>query len=122
MNPGSGEWPAAFPLTAGGGVEEGLLVLSQSGIEGRTTGSRRRCTSTGCPGWFIGVSWETGQVMFPCSQGWRYDPSDRSVRITSGDISARVVSPRPLGVRPLPRDQWPPRSALRTRKGWRVEP
>ena len=57
-----GVWPAEFTLVEGGRVQEGPLVLSRSGdIEGRTTGSRRRCLSTGRPGWFIGVSWETGR-------------------------------------------------------------
>jgi hypothetical protein len=117
-----GSWPAEMPVSADGRVEEGLVVWSQSGtIEGRTTGSRRRCSSTGCPGWFIGVSWETGQRFFPCSQGWRYDPADRSVRIVGGgEISARVVSPPPLGTPPLPRGQWPPRELLANGAGWRV--
>lgn len=114
-------WPSDFPLTADGAVEEGLSVFRQSGeIEGRTTGSRRRCTSTDCPGWFIGVKWETGQMMFVCSQGWTYFPDERVVRITKGgEISARFISPKPLGVDPLPRDQWPRRASL-TGKGWRV--
>jgi hypothetical protein len=114
-------WPSAFPVTIEGGVEEGLVVLSRTeGIEGRTTGSRRRCSSANCPGWFIGVKWETGQMMYLCSQGWTYDPTTTTVRITGGgEISARVVSPKPLGPPPLPRHQWPPRSAL-TGKGWRI--
>ena len=116
-------WPAEFPLQADGTIEEGLVVRSRSGtIEGRTTGSRRRCISTGCPGWFIGVRWETGQLLYPCSQGWRYFPDERRVRITAGgEISARVVSPAPLGTPPLPRELWPPRSTL-TGRGWRVKP
>jgi hypothetical protein len=114
-------WPGDFPLKADGAIEEGLLVLSRSGgIEGRTTGSRRRCSSDGCPGWFIGVKWETGQMMYACSEGWTYDRSDRSVRITGGgEISARVVSPTPLGTPPLTRDEWPPRTSLNG-KGWRM--
>jgi hypothetical protein len=114
-------WPDGFRVTAEGGVEEGLVVRSRSGtIEGRTTGSRRPCLSIGCPGWFIGVRWETGQMMYPCSEGWTYDPRARLVRITGGgEISARVVSPRPLGVPPLPPEQWPPRESL-TGKGWRM--
>ena len=116
-------WPADFPLRDDGTVEEGLVVRSQSGtIEGRTTGSRRRCISTGCPGWFIGVRWQTGQLMYPCSEGWRYFPDERVVRITGGgEISARFVSPAPLGPPPRPREQWPPRSSL-TGRGWRVKP
>jgi hypothetical protein len=116
-------WPANLPpLVAAGGIEEGLRVFSISGrIEGRTTGSRRRCSSTGCPGWFIGVRWETGQLMFICSQGWRWHPAARVVRVHSGgEISARYVSPKPLGTRPIPEDQWPERSALRKWAGWRV--
>lgn len=113
-------WPVEFPVLPDGRVEEGLVVWSISGtIEGRTTGSRRPCISTGCPGWFIGVRWETGQMMFPCSEGWKYDPNARQVRITDGgEISARFVSPAPLGTPPLPRDQWPPRESL-TGMGWR---
>lgn len=116
-------WPAEFPVLPDGRVEEGLVVWSRSGtIEGRTTGSRRRCIATPCPGWFIGVRWETGQMMYPCSEGWRYDPDARQVRITGGgEISARVVSPAPLGTPPLPRDQWPPRESL-TGMGWRINP
>src|SRR4051794_20186501 len=121
MTDAQGEWPADFPLTDGGRVEEGVVVLSRSGrIEGRTTGSRRRCSSTGCPGWFIGVSWETGQRLFPCSEGWRYDAATNTVRITGGgEISARVISPPPLGVAALPREQWPDPAVLRCGKGWR---
>ena len=117
-------WPAAFPLLPEGRVQEGLVVRSRSGtLEGRTTGSRRRCTSTGCPGWFVGVSWETGQRLHPCSQGWAYDPATRTLRLTGGgEVSARVISPRPLGVDPLPREQWPSRADLARGRGWRVTP
>ena len=120
LSPGS--WPTDFPLTADGKVEEGLVVRSKSGlIEGRTTGARLRCYSTGCPGWFIGVSWETGQRLRPCSQGWTYDPQTRNVRITGGgEISARFVSPAPLGVDPTPRSAWPLRDSLSRGLGWRV--
>ena len=119
-----GEWPASFPVSADGKVCEGLVVRSISGrIEGRTTGARLRCSSTGCPGWFIGVSWETGQRLRPCSQGWHYDSASRTVRVTGGgEISARVVSPAPLGVDPLPRQAWPARASLLRGKGWRVTP
>ncbi len=120
MNAADEGWPPDFPVTDAGDIAEGLRVFSKTqGIEGRTTGSRRRCTSTGCPGWFIGVRWETGQMMYPCSEGWTYVPTEQIVRITAGgEISARVVSPAPLGPPPLPQDQWPARSAL-TGKGWR---
>src|SRR3954447_17684503 len=123
MTDTSGDWPADFLLTEDGRVEEGVVVLSRSGkIEGRTTGSRRRCSSTGCPGWFIGVSWETGQRLFPCSEGWRYDVETNTVRIMGGgEISARVISPPPLGVAARPRDQWPDGAALRQGKGWRKD-
>jgi hypothetical protein len=119
-----GAWPAAFPLLPGARVEEGLVVRSRSGaIEGRTTGSRRRCLSTGCPGWFVGVSWESGQRLFPCSEGWAYDAASRTVAITGGgEISARVVSPAPLGVEPHPRAVWPEQSSLAAGRGWRVRP
>src|SRR5437588_8392618 len=100
-----GPWPVEFPTTVDDKVREGLVVRSLSGaIEGRTTGSRRPCISHSCPGWFVGVRWETGQLMFPCSEGWHYDSETRTLRITGGgEISARFVSPKPLGVDPLPR-------------------
>lgn len=106
-----------------GGLEEGLAVWSLSGeIEGRTTGARRRCSSGGCPGWFIGVRWETGQLMRICSEGWTYDPTERTVRVTDGgEISARFISPKPLGEPPAPRSEWPDREALRRLKGWRTD-
>jgi hypothetical protein len=117
-----GTWPSDFARTSSGRVEEGLCVLSLSGtISGRTTGSRRRCTSIGCPGWFVGVRWETGQLLFPCSEGWRYDAATQTVQITAGgEISARVLSPEPWGIDPRPRDQWPSRAALTRFRGWRV--
>ena len=117
-----GPWPPQFPAAPSGGVAEGLVVRSRSGaIEGRTTGSRRPCSSIGCPGWFIGVRWETGQLMYLCSEGWTLDASSGAVRVTGGgEISARVVSPAPLGVAPLPSAEWPDRAALCRGKGWRV--
>ena len=119
-----GPWPQYFPLLPNGTVEEGLVVRSKSGtIEGRTTGSRRPCLAVECAGWFIGVRWETGQMMYPCSEGWSYDPSTREIRVTGGgEISARIVSPVPEGVAPLPKEEWPQRDALKMGKGWRVEP
>ena len=122
--PGTGDWPTTFPIEPSGGVAEGLVVRSVSGaIEGRTTGSRRRCSSTNCPGWFIGVLWESGQQTYLCSEGWRYDPASRTVRVVDGgEISARFVSPAPLGIEPLPRTEWPARAALAHRKGWRIPP
>jgi hypothetical protein len=117
-----GGWPIEFPVHIDGRVDEGLVVWSQSRtIEGRTTGSRLRCRSHGCPGWFIGVKWETGQMMYPCSEGWRYDLSTNTVRITGGgEISARFVSPKPLGTAPLPRSEWPSREDLARGMGWRT--
>jgi hypothetical protein len=117
-----GLWPGKFPVLADGGVEEGLPVWSLSGqVEGRTTGARLPCISVGCPGWFIGVRWETGQLMRICSEGWRYDPDERVVRVTGGgELSARFVSPKPLGRPPLPRSEWPDRETLPRWKGWRV--
>ena len=110
----AGPWPAVFPVDAGGRVARGLAVRSLSGtIEGRTTGGRRPCISEGCPGWFIGVKWETGQQLHICSEGWRYDPDTRTVQVTGGgEISARFVSPKPLGTPPAPPSEWPERSAL----------
>ena len=119
---GPGSWPEEMPVDADGRVEEGLVVWSQSGkIEGRTTGARIRCSTLTCSGWFIGVSWETGQRFRPCSKGWRYDPVTKSVRITGGgEISARFVCPAPLGTPPLPREQWPARESLAGGMGWRI--
>lgn len=120
LSPGS--WPKEMPVGADGRVEEGLVVWSLSGkIEGRTTGARLRWLSIGCPGWFIGVNWEAGQRFRPCSQGWHYDEATKSVRITGGgEISARFVSPAPLGTPPLPREQWPAKASLAKGMGWRV--
>ena len=123
MDDGTRDWPSDFPVTAEGGVREGLVVWSLSGdIEGRTTGSRLPCRSHQCNGWFIGVRWETGQLLYICSKGWRYDARTHAVRVVAGgEISARFVSPPPLGEPPLPRQEWPPRTTL-TGKGWRVDP
>ena len=117
-----GRWPEDFPLLPDGKVAEGIVVLSKSGeIEGRTTGARIRCTSIGCPGWFIAVTWETGQALRPCSEGFRYDPATNTIRITGGgEVSGRFIAPAPLGVDPLPKEEWPERSALSKRKGWRI--
>lgn len=120
----TGQWPVSFPTSSDGKVGEGLVVLSKSGqIEGRTTGSRRPCSSTKCPGWFIGVLWETGQQTYICSEGWHYDPASNKVSvIAGGEISARWISPAPEGVQPAPRQEWPERPALYRRKGWRRKP
>lgn len=122
-------WPKMLPYSSDKQIKEGIPLFSVSGnIEGRATGSRRKCisgkdTSRQCPGWFIGVLWESGQQMYICSEGWHYDSeNDRIDVIGGGEISARFISPKPLGVPPLPRDEWPDRDALARRKGWRVSP
>lgn len=117
-----GRWPADFPLTGDGKVEEGLVVRSKSGeLEGRTTGARQRCTVIGCPGWSVAVTWETGQAVRSCSEGSHYDVATKVIRITGGgEISARFVSPPTLDVEPLASEEWPTRAALAKRKGWRI--
>ena len=122
-------WPRMLPYSSEKQIKEGIPLFSVSGnVEGRATGSRRKCIagksdSDKCPGWFIGVLWESGQQMYICSEGWHYDlETDRIDVIGGGEISARFVSPKPLGVPPLPRDEWPDRDALARRKGWRVSP
>jgi hypothetical protein len=114
-------WPREFPVNPDGTVDVGIVVLSRSGtIEGRTTGNRRPCQTLTCSGWFIGVQWETGQLMYPCSMGWTYDPSSKTVRITAGgEISARDPEPPAPQARPAPRGQWPSRADLTRRIGWR---
>lgn len=116
-----GPWPSTLPVTEDGQIEQGLVVHSLSGaIEGRTTGARRPCVASGCPGWFVTVRWETGQLMHICSQGWAYDPASKSIRVTGGgEVSARFVSPKPLGTPPSPREQWPSREVLDRWAGWR---
>ena len=118
----AGRWPDDFPLDPDGKIAEGIIVTSKSGdIEGRTTGARLRCNSIGCPGWFIAVTWESGQALRPCSEGWRYNAETSTIRITGGgEISGRFIAPTPLGVDPLPREEWPERSSLSMRKGWRI--
>lgn len=117
-------WPSWLDVDDDNRVPEGLVVRSHSGdIEGRTTGARRRpCAAKSCPGWFLTVSWETGQIMHICSEGWAVDPVSRDIRVTGGgEISARFVSPPHLGTPPLPPEQWPAPERL-TGKGWRVNP
>ena len=117
-------WPKMLPYSSDKQIKEGIPLFSVSGnIKGRATGSRRKCASKKCPGWFIGVLWESGQQMYICSEGWHYDSeNDRIDVIGGGEISARFISPKPLGVPPLPRREWPDRDALARRKGWRVSP
>ena len=122
-------WPKMLPYSSEKQIKEGIPLFSVSGnVEGRATGSRRKCisgkgTSDKCPGWFIGVLWESGQQMYICSEGWHYDSENNRIDVIGGgEISARFISPKPLGVPPLPRDEWPERDALARRKGWRVSP
>ena len=113
-------WPTAVPLLGDGRVQVGLRVRSLTGeMEGRTTGGRRRCPAHGCPGWLVGVLWESGQQLHICSEGWHYDPETTELRVVGGgEISARFVSPEPLGVPPWPREQWIPREELVSRPAW----
>ncbi len=122
-------WPRMLPYSSEKQIKEGIPLFSVSGnVEGRATGSRRKCIagksdSDKCPGWFIGVLWESGQQMYICSEGWHYDyKNNRIVVIGGGEISARFISPTPLGVPPLPPHEWPDRDAFARRKGWRVSP
>ena len=117
-------WPSALPLIDGKRIAEGLIVKSLSGtMEGRTTGNRRKCiaTSTECPGWFIEVIWESGQRLWPCSEGWHFDPDTKIISVVGGgEISARFVSPKPLGTHPAPRNTWPSKKDLMKMRGWRA--
>ncbi|MFN8027714.1 MAG: DUF6508 domain-containing protein [Acidimicrobiia bacterium] len=115
-------WPRAFPMLSGREVPEGIEVRSLSGtLVGRTSGGRAKCRSKGCPGWFVYVRWETGQPMQPCSEGWHYDPDQPRIDVIGGgEVSARFVSPKPLGTPPAPRESWPTRERLARWKGWRV--
>ena len=117
-------WPTDFPLVGNAKIAEGIRVKSLSGaITGMTTGNRRRCsaTSSKCPGWFIEVIWETGQRLLPCSEGWHFDADSATVSIIGGgEISARFITPKPLGTNPAPRNEWPSRKHLMTMRGWRV--
>lgn len=114
-----GPWPEEFPVLPDGTVRECLVVRSQSGtIEGRTTNARRPCISKGCPGWFLTVSWETGPLMHICPEGWRYDPASQEVRVAGGgELSARFVSPKPLGTRLDPARNGPIRRLCEGRAG-----
>ena len=111
-------WPSAFPCTENT-VQEGLKMWSLSGIyEGRTTGSRSKCSAADCRGWFIGVLWESGDQTYLCSEGWHYDPELQRLDIVGGgEIIGRFVTPRNI----LPREQWISRDELLTRKGWRIK-
>lgn len=113
-------WPSALATLDDARITEGLTVRSLSGwIEGRTTGGRYPCPSNTCNGWLVGVVREDGQERRICTMGWHYDPDARELRIVGGgEVSARFVTPAPLGPPPRPRDQWPSRDELSTRAGW----
>jgi len=91
-------------------------------IEGRTTGSRQACRTTGCPGWLLGVNWESEHdTRYPCSKGWTFDAATGTVSISDGgEISARAFGTAPPSTNPTPRWEWPERSSLATRAGWRI--
>lgn len=114
-------WPSRLFVSDDSSIDEGIHVRSLNReLEGRTTGSRRPCAAHGCPGWFVGVLWESGQQMYICSEGWHYNPTTREIEVIGGgEISARYISPKPLGTPPLPRAEWPSREELLKRKGWR---
>ena len=120
-------WPTSLPVVGGRQVQEGIKVFSVSGkIEGRTTGVRMRCPSSGCKGWFVEVQWETGQKFRPCSEGWHFDSQafggkGRIDIIGGGEISARFISKAPLGTHPLDKSEWPKKSELLELKGWRAK-
>lgn len=115
-------WPKHFPLTESDRVRTGIVAKSIDGkIEGRTTGGRRKCPSNQCNGWLVGVHWQTGQQLHICTEGWHYDPKADELRVIGGGpISARFVSPKPLGVKPLPRREWPLRADLLRTKAWSI--
>jgi hypothetical protein len=114
-------WPSRLFMSDESLIDVGIPVRSLNReLEGRTTGSRRPCAAHGCPGWFVGVLWESGQQMYICSQGWHYNPTTREIEVIGGgEISARYISPKPLGTPPLPRNEWPSREELLKRRGWR---
>ena len=60
-------WPSRLFVSDESSIDEGIPVRSlNQKLEGRTTGSRRPCAAHGCPGWFVGVLWESGQQMYIC--------------------------------------------------------
>lgn len=113
-------WPRFFPTVSPNKIAVGLTVRSLGNhFEGRTTSGRRQCPAKTCPGWLIGVLWESGQQMHICSEGWHYDSDSREIRVIGGgEISARFVSPKPLGRQILPNDQWIDRAELLKTPAW----
>jgi hypothetical protein len=91
-------WPKEFAVIHDGAVREGIRIVSLNGIvEGRTTGSMRKCAADKCPGWFVGIIWESGQLMYLCSEGWHYSPElDQLAIVGGGEISARFINRRDL--------------------------
>lgn len=113
-------WPVHFPTQSDGTVLVGLTCRSIDGsIEGRTTGRRRRCPSSTCQGWLVEVRWEDGQLLQICTEGWHFNPESMELQVVGGgQISARFVSPEPLGRSPLPRNEWPSTLELKRFPGW----
>jgi hypothetical protein len=106
-------WPEELPVDGEGRIARGMVVWSRSGeIEGRTTGGRRVCGDPKCPGWQIGVKWETGQQFYVCSLGWAYQQDTRTFRMTAREISSTSPTIPDRRRPPLPRSEWPPRSEL----------
>ncbi len=116
-------WPGHLPVMSDGTLRVGMVVKSLSGrMEGRTMGGRQPCPSNQCNGWLVGVHWEDGQRLRICTEGWHYDPVvDENRVIGGGEISARFVSPKPLGRQPLPKREWPPRAELLKSRSWSVK-
>ena len=114
------DWPSHFPIKSEKSIEVGLVCRSIDGnIEGRTEGDRRRCPSKQCRGWLVGVRWQDGQLLRICTEGWHFDPVKKELQVVGGgQISARVVSPKPLGRPPLARGAWPSRSELKKFRAW----
>lgn len=113
-------WPVTLSVGDDGSLATGMVVRSLNGlVEGRTTGGRRRCPAPYCGGWDVSVSWESGQDIRICSEGWHFDPVSRELRIVGGgEITARTAGNPTPDVRPLPRDAWPSREVLRTHPAW----
>lgn len=116
-------WPTHLPVLDDGTIRVGMVVKSLSGrMEGRTIGGRQRCPSHQCNGWLIGVHWEDGQRLRICTEGWHYDPVVDEIRVIGGgEISARFISPKPLGRQPLPKREWPTRAELLKSRSWSVQ-
>jgi hypothetical protein len=120
----SRHWPKAFPILDEQHVAKGLVVRSRTNkFEGRTTGGRQKCQLTSCPGWSIGVLWETGQQMHICSEGWHFEPSTDEIHVIGGgDVSARYISPKPWGKPPLLKNLWPSKDDLNATAAWKILP